>query len=133
MMKGLPGSGKTTTARRIASKKANVARVNRDDLRAMLFNSEWTAKREKIVIACEKAVSQVLIQHGIDVIVDDTNLSTKADQLWRDFALEVGVKLHIKDLTSVPISTCIKRDDKRETPIGAAIIYRMAAQSGIDS
>ena len=59
MLKGFPGSGKSTLARQLVKESGNSGRINRDDLRAMLFNSEWTGKREQVTIDCEKAIADV--------------------------------------------------------------------------
>lgn len=55
MLRGLPASGKTTAARDLVRTSGNFGRINRDDLRAMLFESVWSGKREDIVVDAEKA------------------------------------------------------------------------------
>ena len=52
MYRGLPGSGKTTQARAEVVTSGNAGHVNRDDLRAMLFDSVWTGRREGVVVDC---------------------------------------------------------------------------------
>ena len=69
MLRGLPGSGKTTLAREIVE-DGNWGRVNRDDLRAMIFNGKWSGRREEIIIAAEKAIAQVLLEHGHGAMID---------------------------------------------------------------
>lgn len=130
MLKGLPASGKSTLARQIVKESGNTGRVNRDDLRAMLFNSEWTGKREDVVIACEKAIASVLFEHGMNAVIDDTNLGQKHRSLWSDFTKSNGQHFEAVDL-SVDIPTCVVRDAKRSPGVGRPVIERLALQNGL--
>lgn len=131
MLSGLPASGKSTEARELVSKTGNSGRINRDDLRAMMFNSEWTGMREHIIVAAEKALARVLVQHGFNPIIDDTNLSDKHWQIWKTVAKDLGIDFHgTKAKTS--LEECILRDNERTTGrVGPAIIYRLALQNGM--
>lgn len=129
MMSGLPASGKTTLARKMVKDGGSAGRVNRDDLRAMLFNSEWTGKRESIVVACEKAIAKVLVEHEHVAIIDDTNLTPKHREMWSGFSKENGVTFETHEFGE-DLLTCIERDSKREKPVGEAVITRMAAVAG---
>jgi len=130
MLKGLPGSGKTTLARQMVEESGNSGRINRDDLRAMLFNSSWTGKREQVTIDCEKAIADVLFKHGMNPIVDDTDLSERHRSMWADVA-----KSHQQMFTTHALDTgldeCIERDSKRKNGVGKAVIHRMALQNGL--
>lgn len=130
MMRGLPGSGKSTFAREEVISGGNSGRVNRDDLRAMLFNSVWSGKREQVVIDCEKAIAQVLFDHSMNPIIDDTNLSDRHKDMWKNVAKQSGNNFEMKDI-NVDVTTCIERDSKREKSVGRAVIDRMALQNGI--
>ena len=127
---GLPGSGKTTLARDAVVHEGNAARVNRDDLRAMLFNSEWSGKREHVVVEIEKAIAKTLLANGYVALVDDTNLSAKHVKLWLDVAGGAGAELVIKTLDT-PLAECVRRDSQREKPVGEAVINRMALFNGM--
>ena len=48
MLKGLPASGKSTYAKKLANK--GWTRVNKDDLRAMLNDGKWSRSNEKFVL-----------------------------------------------------------------------------------
>lgn len=130
MLKGLPGSGKSTFARQAVKDSGNSGRINRDDLRAMLFNSEWNGKREQVTVDCEKAIADVLLAHGMNPIIDDTNLGAKHRQIWSDFAKSHEEAFVPHDM-GVDISTCIERDSKRVSGVGKAVIHRMALQNGM--
>lgn len=130
MMRGLPGSGKSTVAKALVKSDGNGGRVNRDDLRAMLFESVWTGKREGVVVDCEKAIAAVLLKHGMVPVIDDTNLSAKHKDMWRFFADSQDAHFEMQDL-GISIETCVERDAAREKPVGKAIIHRMALFNGL--
>jgi predicted kinase len=130
MLKGIPASGKSTFARQTVKESGNSARINRDDLRAMLFESVWTGKREEVVIACEKAIAEVLFKHGMNPVIDDTNLSQRHRDMWSSFAREREQSFVTRDM-GVDIGTCIERDRNRPNGVGRAVIDRMALQNGM--
>lgn len=130
MLKGLPGSGKSTKARAEVVSGGNCGRINRDDLRAMLFDSVWTGKREDVVVDCEKAIVQVLFDHSMNPIVDDTNLSEKHKKMWGEVARRRGQNFTVSDL-DVSVEECRARDAAREKRVGRAVIDRMALQNGM--
>jgi predicted kinase len=130
MMRGLPGSGKSTTAKETVVKSGQAGRINRDDLRAMIFDSVWSGPREKVIVECEKAIAQVLIKNKMTPIIDDTNLQKSHEDMWRWFCNENNVAFDMND-TKTDIATCIERDSKRPKPVGEAIINRMALDAGM--
>ena len=130
MYRGLPGSGKTTGARKEVVDSGNAGRVNRDDLRAMLFDSVWTGKREGVVVDCEKAIAKVLLANQMTPLIDDTNLSSRHKDMWSGFAKEQGATFEMVDCGQ-PLSVCVERDARRPKPIGEAIINRMALNAGL--
>ncbi len=81
--KGIPGSGKSTAARELVKKSGyGKARINRDDLRAMIYDSFWNKHLEKHIVGVEKAIAKYFLENGIPVIIDDTNL---ARNVWPQF------------------------------------------------
>lgn len=130
MLKGLPASGKSTLAREEVVKSGNSGRINRDDLRAMLFDSVWSGKREQVVIDCEKAIAEVLFRHNMNPIIDDTNLSQRHRDMWSGFTKEKG-----QSFNAIPVDTdfetCVIRDMKRAKGVGRPVIERLAAQNGL--
>ena len=76
IMRGLPGSGKSTYAKQLVAEAANIyKRINRDDLRAMLDNGHWTKGNEKFVKQVRDLLIVKALEEGKHAIVDDTNLS----------------------------------------------------------
>lgn len=130
ILQGLPASGKSTMARQLVRDGNAVGRVNRDDLRSMVFNNSWSREREKIIIDIEKAIAKVLLDNKHSVVIDDTNLTTKHENLWKNFSQSNNVSCELLNL-GVDITTCIERDKLRDKAVGPAIIHRMALDSGL--
>jgi predicted kinase len=125
--RGLPGSGKTTWARAwVAEQPARRARVNRDDLRDMLFGG-WTGDRaqEDAVTAAQHAAVAGLLRLGRNVVCDDTNLRDEYVDRFRYLAARRGAGFKVVDLTGVPVEVCIERDAARLKPVGEQVIRDM--------
>lgn len=134
MMRGLPGSGKSTYAKNLLKENPNMyKRINRDDLRAMFDNEHWSKGNEKFV----KQVRDILIikalEYGKHVLVDDTNLSktneTRIRQLVQEFNKEHNdnVQVEVREMDT-PLEECIRRDALRPKPVGAERIRQMHRQ-----
>lgn len=113
MTRGLPGSGKTTFARNwVREYPQNRARINRDDLRAMLFNwdgGKLTYDEEKTVTQAQRAAVVALLNGGYDVMMDDTNLQAKNVKEWYSF-IEGDIVFH--DIDTAP-QFCIDNVHRR--------------------
>lgn len=120
--RGMPGSGKTTYARQwVADDRAHRARVNRDDLRAMLDDGAFVkGVTEPRVIAARDAAISSLLRQGVDVICDDTNLPQRTARDLVRLAARAGAELAVVDMTDVPLETCLlwngRRADKLPVP-----------------
>ena len=130
MLKGLPASGKTTKAREMVVEYGSAGRINRDDLRAMLYDSKWSGSREQVVIDCEKAIAQVLIKHKQVPIIDDTNLFQSHLDMWRNFAKENGAEFETVEMDS-NYWLCIVRNKLRENKVPNPVITYMAFKAGL--
>ena len=130
--RGLPGSGKTTQARAwVAEDPANRARVNRDDLRAMVYGGTQVAgPAEGRIIKARNALIRVFLASGLDVICDDTNLPSRTVSDLRDLARKCGATLEVRDLTHVPLEACLTRNAVRtdKLPVPEEWIRRMHAE-----
>lgn len=137
MLRGLPGSGKSTKAKELYKSGGNYYRVNRDHLREMMFFSDHNGKREADVIDIEKLIAKAILVEGHNVIIDDTNLGQKHEDMWKSavadynetFPLEKPVGFQILRVDT-PIEECIKRDAARERSVGRSVIMGMALQYG---
>jgi len=125
--RGLPASGKTTWAKGLVLKDpAHTARINRDDLRAMMHDSVFIKGiTEEQILAVRDASIGVLLKKGIDVICDDTNLPQHSVRDLKKLADTAGAMFFIVDMTDVDVDICLSRDFDRETPVGSKVILDM--------
>jgi predicted kinase len=130
MTKGLPGSGKSTEAKRIVAKAqpGTLVRINKDDLRTMLHDSVWHGKNERRVVRARNALVEAFLGDGVSVIVDDTNLNPNHEKELRRLAAYHGAEFKVSDHTAVPLHTCIKRDLQRDRSVGEKVIRDMYNQ-----
>lgn len=126
MLKGLPGSGKSTHARELVAKH-QYTRVNKDDLRAMLHNSVHSKHKEQTVLAIRDAIVMEALEKGSNVVVDDTNFAPVHEARLRDLAKSFDAQFESKFIDT-PVEACIERDLKRPNSVGHKVILQMHAQ-----
>jgi predicted kinase len=126
MCKGIPASGKSTWAKEwVAKYPGQRARVNKDDLRLLLHNGQWSKSNEKQVVAARDAMIRALLARGISVVSDDTNFGPH-EATFREMAKEYKASFRIESFEDVPLETCIDRDRKRgAASVGEKVIKRM--------
>lgn len=120
VMRGLPGSGKSTWAKAwVAEDPMHRARINRDSLRKMVHDGVFIAQ-DSNVPGTERAIQHIrdaaireLLGRGVSVVSDDTNLPTRHVRDLRRIAMLAGAEFEVVDLTNVDLETCIKRDAER--------------------
>jgi len=123
--KGLPGSGKSTWAKKLIDKNPNqYKRINKDDLRAMLDNSKHSKDAEKFVLKIRNQIMLMALEEGKHVIIDDTNLHPKHERTIRELTKGIA-EVIIQDFTDVELEVCIKRDLNRLNSVGEKVIRQM--------
>ena len=130
MMRGLPGSGKSTKAKEIAEASGNTVRLNRDLLRTMLHFDKFNYKLEDMTRKAEIALTKEFLSLGKNVIVDDTNF--KNEEMWHQVAEQSKAKFDIVDVNP-SIDECIEQDSHREgkAKVGRYVILNMAKENGL--
>lgn len=127
LTRGIPASGKSTWAKAwVQEDPDNRVRVNRDDLRRMLFGATdlklaWA--QEVQVTEAERAIAKTALSKGKDVVVDATNLRAKFVRRW----FELGYPVEFKDF-EVSLSEAIERNSGRYVPLPDDVIERFYHQ-----
>ena len=134
ILQGIQGSGKSTYAKEFIEDERKAGRtwkrVNRDSLRDMLDFGYWDRMKTKNLIKqAEALIIQEALETGLNVVVDDLNLSQGTLKWLRRVIMEaefdLGTKIEIETkLIDTPLEECIKRDSKRDKPVGKEVILR---------
>lgn len=134
MLRGVPGSGKTTWAKAYINEHRWVKRVCKDDLRAMLqdgYRPEW----EGLIRELRDALIRALLDRGLGVIVDDTNVhprdyrDLRAHTRHYNRATRQVVRIPFRVMEfDTPIDVCVARDAARVHPVGEARIRELYAR-----
>lgn len=127
---GVSASGKTTYAGSL--NQAEWMNVNRDDIRKSIYESEneasfhwdkWDWDREEEVTAEQEKLVILAKGQDMNVIISDTNLSTKAQKKWSGMAQSLGFELEYK-VFHITLDEAIKRDNNRLMKVGEHVIRR---------
>lgn len=130
IMQGLPASGKSTLAEKLA-KENGAVRINKDLLRTMLHFDRFTGKNEEMTRHAARLLAREFLLDGKNVIIDDTNLNPKNLQGWVDLAKETqGTRIEYQRLDT-PLEVCVDRDNARKDSVGPHVIVGMALQWGL--
>ena len=134
MTVGIPACGKTTHALNwLKESPKDRARVNRDDIRAMIGDSSQHNSSTEFEGLVTNVQDQILWQHlksGRSVIIDNTHLHPKyfeqiTEQI-QNFANQFNVVLGLKVVVlDVDYDTCIARNSNRDRVVPERIIYKM--------
>lgn len=124
MLVGASGSGKSTEARKLLAMSPNTIRVNRDELRLMSLH-KWRASLEEFIFKSEIGMVKEAAKQGYHVIVDDTNLTDKVQNMWETVAKQAGMTFEKKIMTT-SLADCVAHDAQRKdhTYIGRPNIER---------
>jgi predicted kinase len=127
IIRGLPGSGKSTKARAwVAEDPTLRARVNRDDLRKSLHGGVYLGRDTEVQITtAQHAAIRALLRSGICVVCDATNLPSRIVRELRRLATAAGSEFEVWDLTDTPPEICIQRDALRDRTVGPDVIGGM--------
>lgn len=133
IIRGLPGSGKTTAALDYLDHAiVPTLRLSRDDDRKTMFNvvGVGSPRQEALVTRSQEGAALAALTEGYDVILDATNLNPQFLRAWFKLAKRAAADVRFWDFP-VPIEECIQRDASRERSVGMAVIAKMAQRAGI--
>lgn len=128
ILKGLPGSGKSTWAKeQVLREPGKYKRINKDDLRAMLDAGKWSPENEKFVLGVRNSIATDALRRGMNVIVDDTNLDSDHYKNILNLVKSLNIEAFVTEkFFPCDIDECIKRDAARSHPVGEDVILKMA-------
>lgn len=140
ILRGLPGSGKSTFAAALIKREPKrFIRINRDDLRSMVVgpgNNPHARdnNREELMRSVKEALMRQAFDAGYNVILDDTHLVPMTVKKLHVAAASYGDVKVIEKGFNIDVETCIARDSKRTgfARVGDKIIKDMARGAGID-
>jgi predicted kinase len=112
--RGVPGSGKSTFARKwVLEPGVRRTRVNRDDIRMQLYGVEFGVPiEETTVTAVEFAMIRSLLSLGVSVIVDDCNISQRYITAFTKIANEFDAVVSVNTV-EVSLGTALERNRMR--------------------
>lgn len=115
VMRGIPGSGKSTWAKHFLVDLQGFKRVNMDDLRTMLTNYKFSKGNEKIVKHLAKLLVVTLVGMGEDVVIDNTSITVKHVDDWQELveSLNPNIRVAVREFDTA-LETCISRNRCRE-------------------
>lgn len=123
-LKGLPASGKSTFAKELVKHKPNGwKRVCKDNLRAMIDESQHTKGAEKNIVDIHKMIVKHYLSAGYNVVADNTHFHKPYEDEYRALAKELDCQFEVK-FFDVPLDVCIERDKHRENSVGEEVIRR---------
>lgn len=134
ILSGLPASGKSTYANRLVENGWH--RVNWDSYR--WFNTDGSPRDYKFSSGNERDVKLAAladagqaVQKGLNVVVDNTNLTDNAKNYWRVFARRHNMAVVETDF-GTNLDECLRRNDLRTgwQKVPRAVIERMALWNG---
>lgn len=127
--RGIPGSGKSTWAKKWAAEdEEHRVRINNDDIRNMI-GPYWVPKREHLVKYVVNTTLTYAMEKGYNIVVDNMNLNENTvkdlQKCAQDFnqkhACNWTYEVSFKDLF-IPLEEAITRDSLRPHPIGEKVI-----------
>lgn len=123
LLVGVPGSGKTTYAKKYIEAKPNTLHLSSDTIRQELYGDESIQGNPAEVFSLMQKRAVESLNEGHDVLYDATNVTRK------DRASIIGICPKFTKIEAhiiwAPIETCIERDAARDRTVGKAVIDKM--------
>lgn len=122
VLQGVPASGKSTYARELTLKDKSYVIVSRDEIRAAR-GQYWIPNQEDYISDIEEFEIRSAIKHGLNPVIDATNLNPKTITKWKTLAKELDVDIEFK-MFEIDFATALERDSKRERAVGRKVLER---------
>lgn len=130
---GLPGSGKSTWARRFAWTKRSFLVVSTDQIRAQLYGDEaiqgdWLRIWHEVQVQFQYGVGEIQRVRLEGVLYDATNTRRRSRREVIQAAREAGFERILAVWFDVPLACCLYRNRLRSRQVPADVICAMARQ-----
>ena len=122
VLQGVPASGKSTFARKLATEHTNWVIVNRDSMRKAR-GTYWLPSQENYIDELEQNAILSALKLDLNVIIDATNLNPKTIEKWNKIADIAASKIAFK-LFKISYKEAMERDNNREDKVGEKTIRR---------
>jgi predicted kinase len=124
LMRGIPGSGKSTKSKAMVAKDPNSwVRINRDDFRFMINDYFYGNMRvENLISKATHRMAEDALRAGFNVISDDMNLRQKYVTEWHNIAEKIGNITVVEKYMDITLKEALKRDLTREKKVGADVV-----------
>lgn len=123
LLVGIPGSGKTTYAKKYIEETLNTIHLSSDAIRKELYGDESIQGNPADVFSLMQKRAIEALNNGQNVLYDATNITRK------DRASIIGICPRFAKIEChiiwAPIEMCIERDANRERTVGKEVIDRM--------
>lgn len=120
---GIPGSGKTTYAKKYIEEHEDTIHISSDEIRKELWGDEATQGDNNEVFSLMQTRTIEALNNGYSVVYDATNV-TRKDRSYIISLCPKFVKIECH-IVWAPIETCIEKDSTRERTVGKEVIDRM--------
>lgn len=124
IMVGLPRSGKSTYAEKY---KGNKAIVSADQLRYLVYGQRFWGPGEDMMWAIRKIALTMLMEQGIDIVIDETNTTAARRKPIIELARKHGYFVEAV-VIDTPKEVCVERAKADGDDNLITVIERMAAQ-----
>lgn len=140
VLRGIPGSGKTTWAKdrvnEILKNGGKVVRISYDELREMFHNTIRGKENERFMLEAVRTLIVSALNNRYNVIVDGTHLNNlycgNVQRAVDDYNTQNALFLPQHDYAEIeyqdfdtPLDECIERNSKRENPVPENVIRAM--------
>ena len=133
IMVGLPGSGKSTWAKRYTRGYPSYQIISTDDIRRQLYGDaaiqgEWRDIWRRVIQQLSEGYQAITQGQASGVIYDATNVRRRHRREFVQTARRYGYRPVVAVWMDVPLATCLMRNRARSRQVPTEIIEKMYRQ-----
>ena len=113
--RGLPGSGKSTWADNTCKILKKVVKIERDQMRELLFNQldKLSREQEEEVTRVQEGLIRTNLSLGLSVIISDTNLPDRSVKRWLKLGHEFNLPVIVQDFRGMSLEKVLVNNAAR--------------------